>query len=194
MKKHPISFGSAPCFRAHGRHFHRLAHVHDMVDQVRKADLDQPHNRRAGRGDDRPGKLRVLQPFLNGLADDVRAAGHLINFVKAHPFQSAQHLGNTLQVAELAVQAGRGQRDFVFELGDGTQRICHRDLRVVGTDADALAAVDTALVNDMRPAAPHPDRFRRAALQAVCASPALLAFQAHRMKSFFVHGLCCLSL
>ena len=114
----------------------------------------------------------------------LRAAGDLVDVVKADGDQGVEQAADVLQALELAVERGRGQRnlDLVVEnLGKG---IRHGDLGVVGpalcmmrTDADALAAVDAALLDDVRAAAVDADRLGGAVLQARRAALALLPLE-----------------
>ena len=83
-----------PC--DHRGNLHRLAHVHNMVQQVRETHLDQPHNRRAGGRNHRPRDIGILQPVPDGAAHHVGAPGHLEHVVKAHLLQPVQHLGDAL--------------------------------------------------------------------------------------------------
>ena len=160
-----------------------------MVDQVGEAHLNQPHNRRAGGGNQRPGQVGLAQLFPDGAGHHIRAPGHLKHLVKAHVLEPRQHLGDALQALELPVEGRRRQGDLVAEAADGGQRVGDGDLRVILAHADALAAVDAALVDNVRPAAAHADGLGGAALQAVGTGAALLLFQPHGMKGFLlVHG------
>ena len=177
-------------FRAgdHGGDLHGLPDVHNMVNQIGKAHLDQPDDGRAGGRDDRTRQVRFLQPLPDGPADHIRAPGHLKNVIKAQLLQRVKKLGNILDVLKLPVKAGRGQRDFVAILADDLQRIRHRHLGVIIAHADAFSAVDASLIDDMRTAAANADRLRGTSLQAVGAGAAFVLFQPHRMKSLlFLH-------
>ena len=62
-------------------------------------------------------------------------------------------------------------------MADGGQRIRHGHLGMITAHADTFAAVNAALINNMRAASPHPDRLRGAALQARGAALALADFK-----------------
>ena len=165
------------------RNLHRLTHIHNVLDQVGKAHLNQPYNGRTRRGNQRPGQIRLAKLFSNGPRHHIRTAGNLEYIVEAHLPQTGQDLRNVPQILELPVQRGRGQGDFVFEPTDGGKRIGHGNLGVIIADADALAAVNAALVNNVRPSAAHANSLGGAALQTVGAAPAFILFQPDGVKS-----------
>ena len=169
----------------HSRHFHRLTHIHNMIQQVRETDLNQSYNRGTCGRNHRPGQVRILQPFADCPGHHVRSPCYFKRVVKAHLLEAVQYLADALEVLELPVQTRRRQSNFIFEFADGGKRIRHRHLSVIAANPNAFAAVNTTLVNDVCPPAADPDRLRRTPLQAVGTSSALVAFQPHRMKPFF---------
>ena len=173
----------------HSRHFHRLAYVHNMIQQIRETDLDQSHDSRTGRRDHRSGQIRILQAFPDSPGYNVRSPRHLKRVIKTHLFQAVQHLADALQVLELSIQARCGQCNLILEAADGGQRIRHGHLGMITAHADTFAAVNAALINDVRPSASDADCLCRAPLQTVRTAPAFIAFQPHRMKPFLFHSL-----
>ena len=167
--------------RDHRRHLHGLADIHNVGNQIGKAHLNQAHHRRAGGGDQRPGQVGLAQLLGDGAADNIRPARHLKHIVEADLFQRRQHRLHALQVAELPVQRGRGQGDGITEGLDGIKFIGHGHLGVIIADADALAAVNAALGDDMRTAVAHADGLGRAVHQAVGAALAAAFIQLHGM-------------
>ena len=88
---------------------------------------------------------------------------------------------------KLPVERGRGQRDLVFEAVDARQRIGLRVFGMVITHSDAFAAINAALVDNMRPPAAHAYGLRGAALEAVGAALALILVQTDGVESSLVH-------
>ena len=136
---------------------HRGHQWQDIVQQLGEAHPDQPQHRRAGGGDDRALQRPLAQQQPGGVADQLGGGGHLVNLVKAHLQQPRQHHLGIVQVVKLAVKGGGRQGYFEPEAVPFLQMIRDRPLGVVGTDADALAAVDAALLQDAGLAPPDPD-------------------------------------
>ena len=174
-----------------GCHFHGLADIHNVRDQVREADLDETDNRRTRRGDHRTRQVGLTHLFADCPADNVRAAGNLKHIVKPELPEGGENHADILDVPELPVERRRGQCDAVLEALDVLKRIngCH--LGMVIADADALAAVNAPLIEDMRASVTHTDGLGRTMHQAVCASLAQFFIQSHGMKPFFcIHRYC----
>ena len=104
---------------------------------------------------------------LAGRADGVQVGRFL-----AHPGlrqgrqvfkQRLQRSVHVLQAVELPVERGRGERDLPFVIHIVLKLGAHGLFCVVLAYADALAAVNTALVVDLRVPVADPDRLRGAA-------------------------------
>ena len=160
-----------------------------MGDQFRKAYPDQANDDRAGRRNHRiPIRRQAPHIFPQRAGHDVRPCGDLVNIVKANAQETFQNLLPADLPLELSVQGRRRKGDFVFELLDHRKRVGLGVLGVVIAYADAFAAVDAALVNNMCPSAAHPNGLGGAALQTVGASHAFFPIQTDRVKSAFIHG------
>ena len=155
--------------------------VDHVIQQRRKADLNQPQNRRTGRGNHRLGAILLAHGAADRVGDDFRRARHLKHIHKAQPKQRRDDRLRLMHALKLRIQRRRGQRDGVLEALDALQRIGHGHLRVVGADLDALAAVDAALVQDGRAIVSDADGLRRTPLQTGRAALAFVHIQPHGM-------------
>ena len=168
---------------------HGLTDIADIGDQIGETHLNQAHDRRTGGGDQRAGQIGIPQLFMNGAADNIRCARDLKHIVKADLFQCRKHIADVLEIAELRIQAGRRQRNAVLIILDRRQRIGLHNLCMVAALANALAAINAALVNNMRAAVMHADGLGRAVHQTIGAALAQVFIQSYGMKPFhFAHG------
>ncbi len=108
-----------------------------------------------------------------------------MHLVEAHLQQPRQHHLGVVQVVELAVEGGGGEGDGVPVPFHLRQVVGDRPLCVMGTDPDALPAVDAPLLQDAGLAVPDPDGLGGAPLDAGDASPAGVRIQGDRMDIFF---------
>ena len=167
-----------------GGHFHGLAQGYNVAQQRGEADLDDAGDRRAGGGDQRPGQAAVAEHIAQGLGDNVRPARHLKHLVKAQRLERVEYLPHAVGApVKLGEERRRGQGDAVLELKDAFKPIRDCHLGVVVAIADAGAAINAQLLDDMRPALAHADGLRGAVHQAVGTAAAQGFVQGDRVIS-----------
>ena len=168
--------------------FHRQDGAGHMVDELWEAHADQPHHGGAGGGD--LGRYRRTPPaqdaFMLKGRDQLGRTGHLPDLVKADLQKAVQNDVHIVQVLELCVKRGLGQRHAVRKLLQPLQSVAHGLDGLVGTHADTIAAVDAAVGQNGGLAPAHTDRLRGAALDAGGAAPAAPVIQDYGMPH--AHG------
>ena len=148
----------------HGSYFHGLTNINDVRNQIRKAHAYQTHNRRAsGRNHRIVISFHIAHAFANRTGYNICTFRYLKHIVKAHVEKPLQHLRSANQMLELPVKRRCRKRNFVFETVNAGQRICLRVLGVIFTHTNTLAAVNTALINNVSAPAAHANGFRRTA-------------------------------
>ena len=90
---------------------------------------------------------------------------------------------------DLGKEHRRGQRYLILEAIQCLHGIADGPLGVVGTDADALAAIDAALAQDAGLAIPDPDGLSGAALDAGDAAVAQILIERNGVKIGLVFHL-----
>ena len=182
-------FGRFPPGNA-GGDFHRRINRRQMLDQFGKFHQHQPDSRRAGRRNHRPfdpGSPQMLPQRRRG---NFRPARHLRHFIESQPLQSGQDRRDRNVFVKLGVQRRRRQGNVVAINFQIVQRVGYGRFRMVGTVADALAAVDTARFRDAGLAAADPDRLRRTMAGATHAANAPFPQQPNRMIVLFHLSTC----
>jgi len=122
---------------------------------------------------------------------DFRPARHFRHFVESQPLQSRQDRRHRNVFVELGVQRRRRQGDIVAIDFEVIQRVGYCGLGMVGTIADALAAVDAARLRDTGFPAADPNRLRRTVAGAAHAADTPFPQQPNRMIVLF-HLYTCL--
>jgi hypothetical protein len=113
----------------------------------------------------------------DGLGYVVRSQRNFLDRIETKTEASLQDPVRVNISAKLAQEGRRDQSYVITKPGALLQAVGDRNLGLIGTDTDALAAVNTPLLEDVGPSLPHPDGLRRAALDAVGASLTLLAVE-----------------
>ena len=121
--------------------------------------------------------------------DQLRRARHLKHIVKAAFEQPGHDVVKVVEVVKLPVQRRRGQRYLPFIILEIGEAVADRLFCLIGTEADAFAAVDAALRTNDGMAVPDAYRLCGAALEAVGAALAFVEVQRDRMVvTVFCHG------
>ena len=160
-----------------------------MLQKIGEADPDKPQHGRTGRGDERQRALIMRHVFLGGLGDEFRGGAHLVNLIEADALQGQNDAAGVIQVLDLGKEHRRRQRYFVLKAIQCLHGIADSPLGVVGTDADALAAIDAALAQDAGLAIPNPDGLSGAALDAGDAAVAQILIERNGVKIGLVFHL-----
>ena len=115
------------------------------------------------------------------VGEHLSGLGHLVHLVKADLQQGVKHDVNVVQIVELPIEGRLRQGNAIFIPGQHIQTVAHRLDSLVGTDPDALAAVDAAVGQDGGLAAPDANGLGGAAFDAGGTAPAAAAVQYHGM-------------
>jgi hypothetical protein len=107
----------------------------------------------------------------------VRSPRHFFDALETQAKESVQYPFRVDIPAELTQKRRRHQSYVLAELGALVEPVSYGNLGLVGTDANALPAVDAPLLEDVRLAFSNPDRLGRATLYAVGTSLALFAVE-----------------
>ena len=122
--------------------------------------------------------------FPGGLGDKLCGSTDFKDIIKSEVNKRRQQDIHIIQIIKLAVQGRSRKGHRVFVLLHHIHLIIGSMLGVMGTDPDALTAVNTELVIDAGLTAPHAYGLCGAALDAVDASLAQGLIQPHRMIKF----------
>ena len=116
-----------------------------------------------------------------GQEEEISGLGYLKHLVKADLQQGIEDNVDIVQIMKLPVESGLGQGHAVLKPGEDIQLIAHGFDGLVGTDADALTAVDTPVGQNGGLAATDTDGFGGTALDAGGTAAAASAVQYHGM-------------
>ena len=148
-----------------------------MVDELGKADLNEPQDGGAIGGDQRHGPRLFLLPAAGVLRQQLGRPGRLKYPVKAHLQQSVEHQIDVPKVLKLAVERRLGHCHPAAVAAQLFQVVAYRLDGPVGTDLDAPAAVDTPVSQNGRLSPADPDGLGRAVFNAGRAAPAAIYIQ-----------------
>ena len=159
----------------------------DLAAQGGVPPLDDPDDDRAGRSNERARPRMFGEIFLGRGAVELADRAEVVDVVEADAPQGGQDLRGQDAPAELPVEDRGGDGHLVIESVQGGERGRVRMDGVVGTDPEALAAVDAQLVVDHGPSVPDPDGPGRTGSQAVDAADTLVLGDMDGVEVFGAH-------
>ena len=168
------------------RGLHRRQHRHNLLDKLRKLHLNQAHNSRTGRRNQRLASACIVLDIILYLAGNIfRGQRNIKDFVEAQILQPLPDILQRNIIRELRIKRRCRQNYVIGIVRQSLERVSTHAERMIGTACSTGTAVNAAVAQDLRLAVTHADSFCRTQLYAGYAALTFFPLQSNRMK------ICC---